>query len=268
MRNKAADAGNAARRGAPGREDDGKPERSRGAGARARRREPNDAAVYREVSEAIIDHRLPPGTPLPEDGLAAAFGFSRTVIRKALHRLAHEKLVELRPNRGAVVARPSVEEASHVFDARRVIEAAVVADAALGMQATELGALRDLVARERAAAEARDRRTHIRLSGEFHRRLADAAGNQVLADFVGELISRTSLILALYEAPGAALCLHDEHLGVLDAIERGDKEAAQRLMALHLDHLERQLDLEGSERSVDLRRLFAHVRGNETRPAT
>src|SRR3954454_15772496 len=102
----------------------------RGAGStRPRRTGAADERVYRELFDAIIDHRVPPGTPLPEDTLAGAFGVSRTVVRKAPPRLGHEKLAELRPNRGAVVARPTVEEARAVFEARRVVAAAVGAAA-------------------------------------------------------------------------------------------------------------------------------------------
>src|SRR4051812_38804552 len=60
--------------------------------------------IRRELFDAIVGHRIPPGTALPEDSLAGAFGVSRTVIRKVLQSLGHEELVELRPSRGAIVA--------------------------------------------------------------------------------------------------------------------------------------------------------------------
>src|SRR3954468_8852660 len=71
---------------------------------RPRRAGAADERVHRELFDAIIDHRVPPGTPLPEDTLAGAFGVSRTVVRKALLRLGHEKLAELRRNPRAVPA--------------------------------------------------------------------------------------------------------------------------------------------------------------------
>src|SRR5689334_18708529 len=109
---------------------------------RPRRTGAADERVRRELFDAIIDHRIPPGTPLPEDTLAGAFGVSRTVVRKALLTLGHEKLVELRPNRGAVVARPTVEEARAVFEARRVLEAAIVEGAVARARDDELEAVR------------------------------------------------------------------------------------------------------------------------------
>ena len=59
-----------------------------------------DEAVYRSVYDAILAHKLPPGTKLAEDSLGEVFGVSRTVVRKALFRLTHDGIVEIRPNRG------------------------------------------------------------------------------------------------------------------------------------------------------------------------
>jgi len=66
--------------------------------------------IYEEIYEAILDHRLPPGTKLTEDSIGEIFGVSRTVVRKALFRLAHENIVRIRPNRGAAVASPDRRE--------------------------------------------------------------------------------------------------------------------------------------------------------------
>src|SRR5947199_8340847 len=57
--------------------------------------------IYERIVSAIFEHRLAPGTKLGEDRLAAIFGVSRSRIRPALARLAHEKLVRLEPNRWA-----------------------------------------------------------------------------------------------------------------------------------------------------------------------
>ena len=84
-----------------------------------------DDIVYAHIFEAILEQRLAPGTKLSEEALGEIFGVSRTIIRRALSRLAHEGVVLLRPNRGAVVASPSVEEARQVFLARRLVERAI-----------------------------------------------------------------------------------------------------------------------------------------------
>ena len=81
-----------------------------------------DDIVYAHIFEAILEQRLAPGTKLSEEALGEIFGVSRTIIRRALSRLAHESVVLLRPNRGAVVASPTVEEARQVFFSRRLVE--------------------------------------------------------------------------------------------------------------------------------------------------
>jgi DNA-binding GntR family transcriptional regulator len=227
-----------------------------------------DDVIYREIYDAIIDHRLPPGTALPEDTLASAFGVSRTVVRKAIIRLAHDRLVELRPNRGAAVARPTVKEARELFEARRMVEPTLITMTIESIEDVQLQELRRSVDEERTAFTRGDRRTLIRLSGDFHRRLAQIAGNDVLSDFLGELISRTSLVIALYELPGIWPCSLDEHLRLLELVARRDEGAAAALMREHLDHCEQQLDLIGKSRTVDLRALFSHVQATPSRRKT
>jgi DNA-binding GntR family transcriptional regulator len=58
--------------------------------------------------------------------MADIFGVSRARIREVLGRLAHERIVELFPQRGAFVAKPTIEQARDVFEARRLIEPAVL----------------------------------------------------------------------------------------------------------------------------------------------
>ena len=74
--------------------------------------------VARDLADAIHDHRLTPGSKLNEDEVGTIFGVSRAVARAALQTLSHQRLVELRRNRGAYVAQPTAKEAREVFEAR------------------------------------------------------------------------------------------------------------------------------------------------------
>ncbi|MFN2331682.1 MAG: GntR family transcriptional regulator, partial [Halomonas sp.] len=67
--------------------------------------------IAERITDAVMEHRLPPGIKLVEEKLASAFGVSRTKIRQALTLLAQEGLVTLHPNRGAFVKRPTAAEA-------------------------------------------------------------------------------------------------------------------------------------------------------------
>ncbi|MGN8117765.1 GntR family transcriptional regulator [Labrys sp. 22185] len=221
-----------------------------------KRRGRADERIHSEIYSAIINHQLRPATPLQEDALATAFGVSRTLIRKVLQQLSHEKLVELIPNKGAIVARPSVEEARQVFEARREIECILIRRLAATITDAEITGLRAAVEAEARAQEQGDKRRRLQLSGDFHRELASLAGNDVLKDFVHELVSRSSLVIALYESPGAVPCAYDEHKRIVDALAKRDGEDAARNMEHHLRHVEAQVDLSDVPARIDFKSLF------------
>jgi DNA-binding GntR family transcriptional regulator len=110
-----------------------------------------DEQIYQDILEAIVEHRLLPGTRLPEDSLAEVFAISRTGIRKVLQRLALERMVTLRANRGAEVAQPTAKEAQDVFAARQLIEPALMPAVAERIDSAQLKALRTLVDQEHQA---------------------------------------------------------------------------------------------------------------------
>lgn len=227
-------------------------------GAVAQRRGvPSDVAIYQTMADAIFEQRLAPGTRLAEDALGEIFDVSRTVVRKALYRLASEKVVEIRPNRGAMVASPSVQEARDVFAARRVVEPAIVRAAVQSLQPANLRRLQALVDKDHKAHDAGNRRAVIRYSGVFHLELAEIAGNQVLKSFLKELIARTSLIIGVYESPRQAACSHDEHARLLQTIAGGDEAAAVAAMGAHLQECEDRLGLEEDSGEMALEEVLA-----------
>lgn len=231
-----------------------------------------DLAVYENIAAAIFEERLPPGTKLTEDTLAGIFGVSRTLIRNALVRLGHDKIVDLRPNRGAVVASPTAEEARHVFEARQVVEQAIVASAAKRISRQQIVRLQQLTDDERAAHDRGDRRNLVRHSGAFHLELAEIAGNGVLLDFLKDLVSRTSLIIAIKEARLNPACAADEHREIIEALAAANAGRAISLMTRHLAAIEERLNLAEAARPVDLREIFRDegasesVRGGIVRP--
>ena len=101
----------------------------------------------------------------------------------------------------------------------------------------------------------------MRLSGDFHRNLARLAGNMVLCGLMNDLISRTSLIIALYESPGAVPCSHSEHLEIAETLTRRDAKRAVQFMDHHLQHIEAQIDLSSdSHVRADFKSLFGSRR--------
>lgn len=214
----------------------------------------NEEGIYERLVTAIFEHRLPPGTKLGEEGLAAIFGVTRARIRAVLPRLAHEGLVTLEPNRGAFVTQPTVDQARDLFEARRLIEPGIATRLAKQPDRAEAVArLRQHVAAERRARATGDARAIVRLSGEFHMLLAELSGNALLAKSMRELALLTCLTIALYDKPAKPSCLGEEHGEITDAIAAGDGRRVAALMAEHLTHVEQELDLSmGVEAPVDL----------------
>lgn len=214
--------------------------------------------IYQRVLGAILEHQLPPGTQLVEERLASVFGVSRTKIRQALARLAHDSIVTVVPNRGAFVSSPTVEEAREVFEARRLIEPSLVERVARSATAAHIARLREHVALESAARGARDKRSIIRLSGEFHHIIAEMAGNSFLARAMRELETLTCLVIILYDAPNVPSCPYHEHSDITDAVEAHDTVRAAALMLEHLNHVERSLDLrQAIAGDIDLEAVFS-----------
>ncbi len=200
-------------------------------------------AIHDRIANAIAAHRLPPGTKLGEEALGEIFGVSRTKVRQALFQLAGNKLVTLIPGRGAFVAQPSVREAHEVFEARRVIEAAVVARFVEVAVTKDIDALNDHIVLENDAIAAGSVQSRNRLLGDFHEVIARAAGNAVLAEILSELVARTSLITLFYQNTRGAAESLEEHRLLLKAIRKRDSAAAVALMHQHLTNVERGLVL-------------------------
>jgi len=225
--------------------------------------EPAGAASVDEISDKILgavwEHRLPPGTKLVEEKLASVFGVSRTKIRLALGKLSHDGILTVEPNRGTFVSSPTVEQARQVFNARRVVEPALMRElCATQLRRDQLSRLRKNIALESEARARNDRRAIIRLSGEFHILIAEVAQNPYLGKYMRELCSLTCLVIALYDAPGMPACPHHEHTAIVDALEARDADAACALMVEHLTHVESTLRLEmpaGEE--IDLEAVFS-----------
>ena len=213
----------------------------------------DETRVQRRLSDAIYEHRLPPGTKLPEADLCRILAASRGTLRKVLDRLAHEQLVELIPNRGAFVAKPTVKTTRDVNALRRILEGGVVRTLARCQCEPWIGAVRAQVAEEREASRAGDTSRYIQLAGKFHLDLAAATGNTALEQHLRRVVAQTSLMVALYDMRGTNPCSVLEHLEILQAIESGDHSEAEKLMEDHLHNLERQLRLDDTDTTpVDL----------------
>lgn len=192
---------------------------------------------------AIHQHRIAPGTKLGEDELGEIYDVSRTVIRAALQKLGHIQLVEIRRNRGAFVAQPSLKEAHEVFEARELLEPRTARSAAARSTKADIALLERHIDEEHAALAEGDSGRALYLSGLFHTEIARIAQQTTVTGFIETLIARSSLIIAIYWQRESALCESHAHHALVQAIATGDGQKAEDLMRSHLVDLHSALDL-------------------------
>lgn len=200
--------------------------------------------IVDSITTAIVERRLMPGTRLVEQQIADVFAVSRTVVRQALNQLSRDRLVTLEPARGAIVAMPSVEEARQVFEVRRMVEGGMVRQLAAVITDAQIAELRAHLRDERGAVSRVDVSGRTRLLADFHVILARLLGNEVLAELVADLLSRSQLIALMYQSAHSAEHSQSEHVHIVEALEKRDGRAAVRLMEQHLASVERNLRLD------------------------
>ncbi len=209
--------------------------------------------MLRQIEQAVIDHRLPPGTKLKEVQLAEVFGVKRGTIRKVLSRLAYSRLVDQLPNRGASVAKPSAKEGRDLFATRRALEAAIIQILTPLIDQSGIKSLRQMLDQEQDAYLQGDSKLALSLSVDFHRQLAKMSGNSVLEAYLNDIIRRTPLVILTHlSADPQNRCRNQEHEAIVDAIEAGDASKAAEIMNQHLLHIENRIEYKADEAQPDL----------------
>ena len=200
--------------------------------------------IVESITAAIVERRLMPGTRLVEQQIADVFSVSRTVVRQALNQLSRDRLVTLEPARGACVSMPGIDEARQVFQVRRLLEVGMVRQLAAQITDGQLAELRAHLRDERQAVARADVAGRTRLLADFHVVLARLLGNEVLAELLADLLSRSQLIALMYQSGHSAGHSQGEHVAIVEALEKRDARAAARLMEQHLASVERDLRLD------------------------
>lgn len=212
--------------------------------------------IAQDIATAIVEKRLPPGTWLREEALGRVYAVSRTKIRAALLTLSKDKLIEMIPDKGAFVSRPSVQEAREIFGVRRLLESEVVRLFITKAKPADYQALEQHIHFERSALQSGTTTGTVRerLLGDFHVAMAEVTGNHTLTELVRELVARSSLIAMLYHSSNDPHCSSDEHSDLLRMCRSGDMQAAVDSMTEHLARIEANLDLDNEtpNRQLDL----------------
>jgi DNA-binding GntR family transcriptional regulator len=192
------------------------------------------AAAHERLRHAIVRLELEPGAPVSEAQLVARFGFSKAAVRAGLARLRAERLVLAEPRRGHVIAPLTIRDVGEIYDLRLLLEPPAAAAAAGRIAPDELAHLR---ARSEPALDLDDPASVDRFmeaNRAVHVSVAAASGNRRAALIVARLLDdseRARLVALRAGAGGRGLRARDEHRELLAALEAGDGEEAERLMA-------------------------------------
>ncbi|WP_405745365.1 GntR family transcriptional regulator [Streptomyces sp. NBC_01525] len=185
------------------------------------------------IRDDIVSGALIPGSRLVEDILATRYGVSRVPVREALRTLQSEGFVTARRHAGACVAAPTAQEAADLLDLRALLEPMGAARAAARRTDAHLKVLRGVVRLGRERARRGCPGDLPRLDRWFHETLARAAGNPGLTALLTQ-VRRKIEWMYVVELSARYAETWDDHGAVLDAVTRGDAEAARALMASHV----------------------------------
>jgi DNA-binding GntR family transcriptional regulator len=204
-------------------------------------------AVYAALRDGIVSGALREGERLNEESLASQFGVSRTPIRECLQRLEASQLVRRIPYRGVVVCGMNPQQVAEVYMLRVAVDGIAARLAAQKRTPVDVANLRWINSKMRNAAQPDrvDVNTITEINIEFHEAIAKVSGNLLLLNFIEQIHSWVRRAahspFSIPSRPESGACEHDQ---IVDAIEAGDADLAERLTREHMQgSYERRLQL-------------------------
>lgn len=195
-----------------------------------------EESAFRIIEEEILSGAIGKGESLTELGLSAKLGISRTPVRGVLTRLEEEGLVEILPNRRAVVRGIDTDALIDIYQVRKRLEGMASALAAENITGSELAALKDSVELSEFYIRKSDTEQIKNLDTAFHLTIYRASGNpqleKILSDFHRKIKTYRKLSIS---SPGRLECSVREHREILAAIESGNARLADELTSTHVE---------------------------------
>ena len=202
------------------------------------------AQIVEILRGRIARQDVPPGAKLRETDLAEEFGVPRTRVRDALNVLEQRRLIERIPNRGAMVTRLDPAQAAYIYDLREVLEGLAARLATEKTQGAKWQKELDLFRGPmKALVETNELDPYIERYEALRRNIIDAADNPLLAEMLDTIWEKTQvLIRRILILPGRAEFGRQQHVAMLEAMVRGDAEAAEKLRRQGLRSAKAHLD--------------------------
>jgi len=191
------------------------------------------------IAECVLSGEFPPGFRLDEGMLAVRYGVSRTPVREALRQLASSGLIDVKPRRGATVAKATSAEMETLFGAMAEIEATCARLAAMSMTPIERRRLQGLHDAMGTIVARGDREAYANANIGFHVQIYAGSHNEVIAEFASGLRRRLAPFRrAQFRTEGRIARSHVEHGAVVKAILACDAVAAHEAMFHHMSLVE------------------------------
>jgi DNA-binding GntR family transcriptional regulator len=201
--------------------------------------------AYRAIRDEILNGKIDAQQHLTETFFATRYGISKSPIREALNRLESEGLITIIPRRGAFVREFSIHDVEEIYELRELLETQVVRNAVLDKKA--LANLREIVSTAQASLEKHDKSSYILGDAAFHTTLAKASSNLRLRKILESMHNQMQML----RRQTFELSSHNsvkQHIQILAALEKGQRDKAARLMTEHIlavrkrlvDHLKKK----------------------------
>jgi DNA-binding GntR family transcriptional regulator len=197
---------------------------------------PLGVRVYERLRDEIVSGELAADTALVQEQVAERLGVSRTPVRDALNRLAHENLVTWLPGNGYIVNALQPDDIAEVYQVRQSLETLALRLACGHHNQAQLTRLAATI-EDMTAADPADAATQFELNRTFHMSLVEPCGNALLLRLIDTLwnhpVNRRITRSYVHDAGNVALMV-SEHEALLDAARTGNEE---RLISLATQHM-------------------------------
>ncbi|MBI5250578.1 MAG: GntR family transcriptional regulator [Desulfomonile tiedjei] len=191
--------------------------------------------IAKRIREMIRKGVLRKGDRIVEKPLCHAMGVSRTPLREALRLLCSEGLIELIPNKGAIVAQPAMRDVREMFQVMSILEGTCARECAKKMNEKSLKKLEQLFQKLEKHFQDKNHEKYMAVNHSYHTLVQELAGNKILSEVINGL--RQKILLYRYRQiyePNRLDSSMQEHRDLQDAFKKKDPEAAERLMKEHL----------------------------------
>jgi len=195
--------------------------------------------AYDALVDLILSRELKQGEQVQERALAARLGVSRTPLREAMHRLEGEQMLERKSNNRLFVRQVTLQDLMETLHIRRLLEGDAAGRAAGKVPPEVLADLRERVQALMEEGQPGDP-LHQQLDAELHGLISEYCGNELMAGMIAKLRQKTRMF-SLKRLENRMVPVCGEHLAMLDALARGDGQAAASETMRHIENIRQSI---------------------------